>query len=157
MQQVANKHQFFIIAIFLAIIFWMVDSMLHYYMFGESLELIPDEANELWMRIVIVSLLLLFGGYVDRHNKIVMQHERDKLQIYQATIHSTQHILNNLLNQMQLIRLEIETPGQYKDDLQETFETCFSEGKILVDRLSTVNALTPEEIMKAVNPEHIGK
>lgn len=157
MQKTAHTYQFTFIAIFLAITFWLADSILHYSMFGEEMELIPDGANELWMRIIIVTLLFIFGAYVDYHNKVVMQHERDKLQIYQATIHSTQHILNNLLNQMQLIRLEMDNPGQYKDDLKETFESCFSEGKSLVDRLSTVNALTPEEIIKAVSPDSIGK
>ncbi|MDH5180561.1 MAG: hypothetical protein OEZ39_06025 [Gammaproteobacteria bacterium] len=150
-----SGHQFLILGILLAVIFWMTDTLVHHIFFDEKLELIPNTINELWMRTTIIVLLIIFGAYVDHHNRILLSQEQEKLQIYKATVHSTQHILNNLLNQMQLIRLEMENPGQYKEELKKTFESCFKEGKSLVERLSTVNALTPEEIIRSVNPEHM--
>lgn len=150
-----TKHQFLIIATSLAIILWLSDSLIHYYIFDERLELSPDEINELWMRTTITVLLVMFGRYVDYHNGIIAAHEREKLKIYQATIHSTQHILNNLLNQMQLFRMELENPGTFKDEIKDSFEECFAEGKELVQRLSSVNELTAEDILKSVDPEHI--
>lgn len=155
MFNITNRHQFLIITIFLGIILWLTDSLVHHFFFGQELKIIPDEANELWMRGTIVSLLILFGTYIDYHHKSVLTHEKEKLIIYQATIHSTQHILNNLLNQMQLLRMEIDSPGKYKDELTATFEECFSEGKELVQRLSSVDTLTAEDIMNSVNPEYI--
>ncbi|MDH5408925.1 MAG: hypothetical protein OEY00_09970 [Gammaproteobacteria bacterium] len=156
MTSLPRKHQFLLISLCLVIIMWLADSFIHYYAFHEELNLIPETANELWMRTVIAFLLVFFGTYVDHHNKVIMQHEAEKLEIYKATIHSTQHILNNLLNQMQLFRMELDNPGRVQQsELKETFESCFAEGKDLVKKLSSVDQLSAEKILQSVDPASI--
>ncbi len=54
------------IVVFIAIvIYWVVESALHKFIFADNhFDLIPTDANELWMRGLVVAIIILFGGYV---------------------------------------------------------------------------------------------
>lgn len=55
-------HNFVLIGIFLATVFWLIESAMHAYVLGQGdllSEMAPDDLNELWMRSVI---FLLFAG-----------------------------------------------------------------------------------------------
>ena len=81
---------------------------LHYFVYDEpGLELIPDDFNELWMRLVIVCLIVLFGLYADAvtRKRMIQEKQLAALKTYNSMIYATHHILNNLLNQMQLFRI----------------------------------------------------
>ncbi|MBI5492740.1 MAG: PAS domain S-box protein [Deltaproteobacteria bacterium] len=59
---------FVLIGIILAIVFWLLESAMHAYIFGRSnlmAELVPADSNELWMRSVISLLFIGFGVYAD--------------------------------------------------------------------------------------------
>jgi hypothetical protein len=67
------------IALAIALAYWLLDSTVHYAMFGEAhFELFPSEANELWMRTSLVTLVLLFGVYTDRHARRIAAQEAEK-------------------------------------------------------------------------------
>ncbi len=54
------------IGISLAAIFWVVEAMLHRFVFGERSfreALFPTAPNELWMRLIISGLMISFGVY----------------------------------------------------------------------------------------------
>jgi hypothetical protein len=127
--------------------YWLLDSVIHKYIYSEmTFELIPADINELWMRIIIVLLLLLIGLGADKHIKMIMEKEDEKQVIFNATINSTQHILNNLLNQMQFFKLVAEESNTFDDEMLELYDQSLSNGKMLVERLSSVEVLTEENI-----------
>ena len=104
-----NRYTSSIAGFFIALGFWFFDSSMHYLFYGEEkFEFIPDDFNELWMRIVIVVLIFLFGLYSDYASQKLIRREKEleALQVYNSMTNATHHILNNLLNQMQLFRFE---------------------------------------------------
>jgi len=77
------------IGVAIAAIFWLLDSGIHHFGYGEAeLELIPTEFNELWMRTLICALFVGFGGYATlwSRRKHRMDTERDRQQRIQQTL-----------------------------------------------------------------------
>jgi PAS domain S-box-containing protein len=67
------KTGFLGIGILAASCFWLIESCIHYYAnFDESFEIVPSGSNELWMRVFICLILVLFGWYTE-HNKRTSQ------------------------------------------------------------------------------------
>ena len=77
-------------------------------------ELLPSNFNELWMRVLIVVLMICFGIFGDAWSRRLVTKEDEKRQIFIATVSSTQHILNNLLNQIHVVFLQMD--DEYRVD-----------------------------------------
>lgn len=141
-------------AIIVSIIYSITDSFIHYYIYLEKeFEFIPSETNEFWMRFTIITLFILFGAYADKHSIELIRKEKEKRIIFNATVTSTQHILNNLLNQMQYFKIVAEEAKAFDKDTTELYENTIKEGKELVDKLSSVEELTKENIFSSVSPK----
>lgn len=60
------KHYFLEIAIPLILLYWVIESAIHYFWYHElEFEIIPSDSNELWMRFTFVILLPLFALHAD--------------------------------------------------------------------------------------------
>ena len=141
-------------AIILSVMFWLIDSTIHRFIYLENeFEFLPSDINELWMRIVIVLLLIIFGIYADQHTKAMLKKEKEKRIIFNATISSTRHILNNLLNQMQYFKLKADEANAFDAKTNDLYEQSIKEGKELVDKLSSVEELTEKSIKNSVSPK----
>jgi hypothetical protein len=150
-----KKNNYTIVAMLTSIIYWSFDSLLHKLIFDKGdYEIIPSDINELWMRILIVILLIGFGIYADRHTKMLLEKENEKRAIYLATVSSTQHIVNNLLNQMQYFKLVADQTQAFNEETTEMYLNAMKEGKALVEKLSKVEELTAENIGHAVSPHN---
>ena len=79
--------------------------------------------------------------------------QREKENVYKATVSGTQHILNNLLNQLSLVRIEIDKHPDFDKDVSIAFDKIKNEAKKLVDKLSSVEEIDEENIKKSVYPE----
>jgi PAS domain S-box-containing protein len=79
--------------------------------------------------------------------------QREKENVYRATVSGTQHILNNLLNQLSLVRIEIDKHPDFDKDVSIAFDKIKNEAKKLVDKLSSVEEIDEENIKKSVYPE----
>ncbi len=141
-------------AIIVSVMYWLMDSSFHRFIYGEDdFEFIPSEVDELWMRTVIIVLLVCFGIYADHHTKSMLKKEKEKRIVFNATVSSTQHILNNLLNQMVYFKMKAEKSNLFDNETIELYEQSMKEGKELVEKLSSVKELTEEKIKKSVYPE----
>jgi len=139
-------------AIIIAILYWLMDSAIHGLVYSEEgFEFIPSELNELFMRITIVVLLIAFGMYADRQTKAMLKKEKEKRIIFNATVSSTQHILNNLLNQMQFFKMKADESNVFDENITDLYEQSIEEGKELVEKLSTVEELSEENIKASVH------
>ena len=64
--KIKSRHFFFILAVPVALLSWFFDSFIHYFWYGElEFEIIPSDANDLWMRSTIFLLLAAFGLFAD--------------------------------------------------------------------------------------------
>lgn len=139
----------------IAIMFWFSDASIHYFVYGEpEFEFIPRDFNELWMRIVIVSLIVLFGLYADYSTKKQLINERrlEAARIYNSMIHASHHILNNLLNQMQLFKYEAQHCNNFDREILKLYDDAFDEAKDLIRRLSEVEHITDDNIWASIAP-----
>ncbi len=136
-----------------ALVYWISESTIHVIFFHtESLEIIPRETNELWMRATIITFFLIFGNYVDFFIRKIKKKEQEKVEIYHAMLDSSYHIINIYLNQMQLIKIEAEKCENFDKDLLVTFAAISDEAATLLKRLASVSDLSENNILEAVLP-----
>ena len=96
-----NKHFFLKVAIPFAFSYWMLDSLIHYFIYGElEFEIFPADIDELWMRLVIFVLLITFGLFADYHTNKIYLKNLEKDEVYKTMLGATNHILNNFLQKM---------------------------------------------------------
>ena len=85
-----------------------------------------------------------------RHDQTLAEEQR---AIFMATTSSTQHILNNLLNQMKYFKAETDAAKFFDDETNSLYEGSMTEDLELVEKLSAVNVLTEENIKASVYPK----
>lgn len=148
-----GQHKFSLLGLGLAMLYWVAESVIHRLFYAEkSFELLPSDENELWMRLLVVVLIIGFGMFADNRAKKIKQTEREKHEVYVATVRSTQHILNNLMNQMQLAFLDLDKEHCLESDTRELLERSIRESKQQVERLSSVSDISSESIEESVKP-----
>ncbi|WP_299017433.1 hypothetical protein [uncultured Photobacterium sp.] len=149
-----TKVNFTFKAALLSALFWIIESLIHQLFFSDGrFEIIPPEANELWMRVVIVILVICFGIYADFQTKILLKKEEEKRLIFKATVCSSQHIVNNLLNQMQFFRMKADEHNVFNSEVIELYDQSLLEGQRLMELLSNVDDLTVQNIRMSVSPK----
>jgi hypothetical protein len=146
------KHRkFTILLLIVSLIFWLTDSLLHAYVYAEgTFELIPTDFDELWMRIVIILLLIVIGVVGDSLANRIDTAEREKREVFLVAISSTQHVMTNLLSQMQVVFLETSKTDKLSGETRNLMEQWMREGKDQIDRLSSVAKIEEEAIKKSV-------
>ena len=87
-------------------------------------------------------------------NNKVIEKEKEKRVIFMATVSSTQHILNNLLNNLLLFKLEADKSDIFYDKTKALYEQTIREGAELVKKLSAVELLTEKNIKASVYPKY---
>ncbi len=96
--------------------------------------------------VIFISLI-----YIRRQNE--EQKQREKENIYRATVQSTQHILGNLLNQLILVKMEMNNNPEFSDDVVRKFESMTSKAQELMEKLSNVQEIEEEKIKDSVYPK----
>lgn len=101
---------------------------------------------------VIIFLLFAFVDAIKRNRMEKVNSE--KLKIYIAMMSSTQHILNNFLNQMQLFKLTAEeTPG-FNPEVLALYDEIIDEASMQINALGNVHHINELSIHEAVAPKH---
>ena len=152
-EQWADRYKFRLLAAGLALLYWFAESVIHRFVYHEAFfEIVPSDRNEFWMRLLIIVLIIAFGVFADNRARKIRKSEQEKRAVYVATVRSTPHILNNLLNQMQLAFLDLEKEHCLESETRRLLERSIREGKEQVDRLSSVSDVTSESIEDSVRP-----
>jgi hypothetical protein len=143
-----------IMSLAVAALYWMAESMVHRFVFDEeAFEIIPSNFNELWMRLLIVVLMICFGVFGDAWSRRLVAKEDEKRQIFIATISSTQHILNNLLNQIQVVFLKMDDEYRIDEITREMLKRSLKDAQVQVQKLSAVAKLDEDVIRESVAPK----
>ena len=76
-----KNHHYLHLAILMAISFWLLDSVIHYFWYGElEFKIIPTDANDLWMRSAIFVMLASFGLFTDITSRKLIEKNKRKNQ-----------------------------------------------------------------------------
>lgn len=86
MKQKKSYFFYFKVAIILSIFYWIVESILHHYVYQEpNFEFIPLDADEIWMRCTSVFLMMSFGFFADiQSNKLLSELNKEKTIVEKA-------------------------------------------------------------------------
>ena len=137
----------------LALFYWVAESFIHRFAyFEDSFEIIPTDTNEFLMRLLIILLIVGFGLFADDRAAKIRQKEAEKRAVFLATVRSSQHILNNLLNQMQLALFDSRGHPGLETETRCLLNRSIKEGKAQVERLSSVTEMDSESIEESVRP-----
>lgn len=106
---------------------------------------------------VWVTAILVFKWKTYSNEIIDIEHRvaKEKEGIYLATIHSSQHIINNMLNQLQYVKYVIEANPEFDKKDAEIFDEILKEGSLLMNNLSSVENISEESIKSSVRPGNI--
>ena len=145
------------IGIGIGVAFWFLEAAIHAFIFYHGsfiTELLPPDPHEIWMRSLVVVLIVAFGFYsAYQANKILEQEkEVERIKIFGSTMHATHHILNNLLNQLQLVRIEAESSHDFDKQILKSFDNSLRQAEELVKKLSNIDHITEESILSSVKP-----
>jgi len=142
-----KKRKFTYIAFVVASIFWVLESLIHHLIFNEpQFEIIPSEMNELWMRTVIVVLIIFYGVYVDFSIEKILHKQLEVAHMYSSITNTSHHILNNLINQMQLFKLEAKRCSDFDKNIIHLYDKEIKEASKLADTLSNISNLPDSKI-----------
>lgn len=148
-----ERHKFTVLGIALALLYWFTESVIHRFVYAEEFfEVVPSDVNEFWMRLLIIVLIVSFGVFADNRARKIRETQQEKHAVFIATVRSTQHILNNLMNQMQLAFFDLEKEHCLESETRKLLEKSIREGKEQVERLSTVSDISSESIEESVKP-----
>ena len=141
-------------ALAVAALYWMAESMVHRFVFDEeTFEFVPTNFNELWMRVLIVVLMICFGVFGDAWSRRLVAKEDEKRQIFIATVSSTQHILNNLLNQIHVVFLKMDDEYRVDAETRDMLKQSLRDAQTQVQKLSAVADLDENVIRESVAPK----
>lgn len=148
-----DRHKFSLLGVALAFVYWFAESVIHRFVYAEAFfQILPSDKNEVWMRLSIILLIVGFGVFADNRARRIRATEKEKHEVYVATVRSTQHILNNLMNQLQLAFLDLEKEHCLESETRRLLEKSIREGKEQVERLSSVTEISGESIEESVRP-----
>lgn len=106
--------------------------------------------------IWIAALLVIkWKAYEDYYNSFARRIavETESKKIYLATIHGAQHILNNLLNQLQLVLIEAKESRDFNLETLKIFDDSLVEAQTLIKKLSAVEHVEEDKIKQSIYPE----
>ena len=132
----------FVVIVFELELFEKFIAMLH--------ELEHFEIDELLIPLVVF-LIFVVVDMSRRYNKHKV--EVEKVKIYQAMIFSTQHVMNNFLNQMQLFKMKAETTPEFDKEVLKLYDRVIEDAQTQIDGLSSLSQVTEKKIKEAVEPK----
>jgi len=79
--------------------------------------------------------------------------EHEKQEIYLSMTNAAQHVLNNLLNQLQLFKMAADSSGDFDRNILALYDDVTNEARNLITRLSSVTELNHQNIRESVAPK----
>jgi carboxypeptidase C (cathepsin A) len=97
-------------SILLSLALWLGESLFHYLIFDPNhpFELIPSDTNELWMRLSICGMVIIFGGYIQHQTTKKRAIQEEKLRTLKATMHTVEDRIGNSLLSIKYLLTDAE-------------------------------------------------
>lgn len=158
MKNLIKKRLLTVSSLLLATGFWFFDSFVHYFIYHEpEFEFLPGNFNELWMRLVIVSLMVLFGVFADYFSNFVSSREKllELTCVYNDLMQVNVDVLTNQLDQMKLFKLEAQKSDDFDQEIIDLYDNAMSEIADLVGSLKRVVDITDTQINKDIRSREV--
>ena len=124
----------------------------------ELFELIIDflkhmEEFELDEFIIPAVIIFIFFQFDMIKNNQLKATQLEKIDIYNAMLRSTHHILNNFMNQMQIFKIEAQKQPDFNGEVLELYDIIIKDAQTQINALENITHLSPSSIEEAVQPK----
>lgn len=99
-----------------------------------------DEAVFIWIFVLLVFVVFNFIELLKK--RLFLQ----KKNVYVSMLYSTNHIIKNLLYQIQIMRMEAEKDPNFDKQVIRMFDSSIEEAKDMVDKLSKIKNIDSKDI-----------
>lgn len=103
-----------------------------------------------WIYVAITTALLYYLVHCDNEKR--MAQEREKREVFEATMAAVQHILNNFLNNMLLFKMAAEDSKDFDQDTLNLYDDVIKEAENQIKILSSTQELTKKQIQQSIYP-----
>ena len=147
-----TRQSIFIISLIVAAISWLGESLLHFAILdhGQAFELIPSDSNELWMRAVIFSLIVIFGIYVQTYANKKMDVEEEKMRTLKATMNTVEDRLGNALSGIKLLLAGAEKSKLVNKETHQKVTILIDDAFEDLKKLSSIEEIHEKERLKDI-------
>jgi len=104
-----------------------------------------------WIYVFITTLLLYILVSMD-YRKLLAR-EKEKREIFDATMAAVQHILNNFLNKMLLFKMAAEDSKDFDKETLDLYDDVIHEAEMQIKILSSTQELTAKQIHQSIYPK----
>ncbi|NNF99817.1 MAG: hypothetical protein HKM93_10600 [Desulfobacteraceae bacterium] len=101
---------------------------------------------------------MIFGVFAYSDQVRRRRHQRselEKIRIFNATMSSTHHIMNNLLNQLQLLNMTTENIPDVDPEVRLLCEKAIEEASLKLEALSSITNINETTIRESVAPKPV--
>ncbi len=123
---------------------------------GELWKVLSNRALALFAIWITAILSLKWKIYEQEIQHLKTEIEKEKEKVYLATIYGAEHIVNNLLNQLQVVEIEIERHPQFDKGISSMFSGMQEEAALLMKDLSAVKNIDDKAIITSITPKSVG-
>ena len=145
-KDIKNNH-IFLFSLLLAFLFWFVESLLHAHFFDEEMhfEIVPHDANELWMRAVITFLIPLIGFLAGRYIQLQKKIQEEKLRTLEASMISMNEVVGNTLSLMHHYCDDFIKSGKAEIDSVKSMKEIIEDTFVALEHLKDINNMVEQE------------
>lgn len=104
-----------------------------------------------WIYVVATTFLLYILMLCDY--KALLAREREKREIFNATMAAVQHILNNFLNNMLLFKMAAEDSKDFDKETLDLYDDVIHEAETQIKILGSTQELTAQQIHQSIYPK----
>lgn len=107
-----------------ALSYLILESVMHVAFFEKDKEfhLLPDDMHELWERLIVCGLIVIFSIFAHRISKKIYRQKEVEIKTLKATMRTVQDIVGNALNNLQLFRMELDEDGEATAETLKMFD-----------------------------------
>lgn len=120
---------------------------------GEIWKVLMNRGLALFAIWVTAALVRIWKLESERNFHLALVNQKAKEEIYTATVRSAQHIINNLLHQLQVVDIEAHRSSDFDPAIVSQLHEMTDEANQLMKHLSQIAEVTEENIRASVNPD----
>ncbi len=107
------------------------------------------ELDEIIIPLFVFSIFLIVNLV---KNQKEHELEAEKIKIYKAMLTSSQHVINNLLNEIQLFKIEAEATPEFPSETLSLFNEVTEEASQQIKALSSIENVDEDSIFQSIRP-----
>lgn len=143
-----------LLGLFVAIAFYASIVIFNLDLFERLLKLLMKfEYFEIDEVIVAFFVFLIFALCDHVRRRKARQMDAEKLKIYCAMMRSTNHVLNNFLNQMQLFKMTADKTPDFPVATLDLYDQIILEAQQQINALGSIEKIEEGEIWDSVTPK----